>query len=120
RKHAYGLFEGGVRGSLYAADFAREVRDADPFAGFRLAYDSCPSPDPIDRALYVDVKTYLVDDIMTKVDKMSMAVSLESREPLLEHELLAFAASVPATLKIRDGRGKELLRCVLRRRIPQS
>src|SRR5262249_7528576 len=58
RKHAYGLFEEGVRGSLYASDFAREVRDADPFAGFRLAYDSCPSPDPLDRALYVDVKTY--------------------------------------------------------------
>jgi len=120
RKHAYGLFEGGVRGSLYAADFAREVRDADPFAGFRLAYDSCPSPDPIDRALYVDVKTYLVDDIMTKVDKMSMAVSLESREPLLDHKLLEFAATVPSSLKLKNGRGKHLLRRLLERRIPKS
>ena len=57
---------------------------------------------------------------MTKVDKMSMAVSLESREPLLDHELLAFAASIPSTLKIRNGRGKYLLRRLLARRIPQS
>jgi len=120
RKHAYGLFEGGVRGSLYAGDFARQVRDADPFVGFRLAYDSCPSPDPLDRALYVDVKTYLVDDIMTKVDKMSMAVSLESREPLLDHKLLEFAATVPSSLKLKNGRGKHLLRRLLERRIPKS
>src|SRR5207248_2968843 len=114
------MFENGLRAALYSPDFAREVRDADPFVGFRSAYQACPSSDPVDRALYVDVKTYLVDDIMTKVDKMSMAVSLESREPLLDHELLAFAASIPSTLKIRNGRGKYLLRRLLARRIPQS
>jgi asparagine synthase (glutamine-hydrolysing) len=120
RKHAYGLFESDAREALYASDFAAEVRDADPFAGFRLAYASCPSPDPVDRALYVDVKTYLVDDIMTKVDKMSMAVSLESREPLLDHKLLEFAATVPTSLKLKNGRSKYLLRRLLERRIPKS
>jgi len=120
RKHAYGLFDADARGSLYASGFAHEVRDADPFGGFRLAYDSCASPDPLDRALYVDVKTYLVDDIMTKVDKMSMAVSLESREPLLDHKLLEFAATVPSALKLKNGRGKHLLRRLLERRIPKS
>src|SRR6185295_11459336 len=119
RKHAYGLFEADARGVLYASDFAAEVRDADPFAGFRLAYASCASPDPVDRALYVDVKTYLVDDIMTKVDKMSMAVSLESREPLLDHKLLEFAATVPTSLKLKNGRSKYLLRRLLERRIPK-
>ena len=84
------------------------MRDADPFAGFRLAYASCASPDPVDRALYVDVKTYLVDDIMTKVDKMSMAVSLESREPLLDHKLLEFAATVPTSLKLKNGSPVEI------------
>jgi len=120
RKHAYGLFESEARGALYSSDFAAEVRDADPFLGFRLAYASCASPDPLDRALYVDVKTYLVDDIMTKVDKMSMAVSLESREPLLDHKLLEFAATVPASLKLKNGRSKYLLRRLLERRIPKS
>jgi len=120
RKHAYGLFDNDVRGSLYSPGFANEVRDADPFISFRLAYDGCGSRDPLDRALYVDVKTYLVDDIMTKVDKMSMAVSLESREPLLDHKLLEFAARVPSSLKLKNGQGKYLLRRLLERRVPKS
>jgi asparagine synthase (glutamine-hydrolysing) len=119
QKHAYGLFD-WVRQSLYSADFAETVRDVDPFAGFRLAYQSCPSNDPLDRALYVDVKTYLVDDIMTKVDRMSMAVSLEAREPLLDHRLLEFAATVPTGLKLKNGRTKYLLRRLLERRLPAS
>src|SRR5207249_7166778 len=120
QKHAYGMFENGLRAALYSPDFAREVRDADPFVGFRSAYQACPSSDPVDRALYVDVKTYLVDDIMTKVDKMSMAVSLESREPLLDHRLLEFAARVPSSLKLRGNISKYLLRRLLERRLPRS
>ena len=94
------------------------MRDSDPFARFRDAYARCGSKDPIDRGLYVDVHTYLVDDILTKVDRMSMAVSLEARDPLLDHRLLEFAATVPSSLKLRDGRGKYLLRRVLQRRMP--
>jgi asparagine synthase (glutamine-hydrolysing) len=119
RKHAYGLFD-GRRGALYTGDFAREVAPCDPFAVFRTTYDACPSPDPIDRALYVDVKTYLVDDILTKVDKMSMAVSLEARVPLLDHKLLEFAATVPSSLKLRSGRSKHLLRRLLAHRMPRA
>jgi asparagine synthase (glutamine-hydrolysing) len=119
-KHAYGLFEPATRHLLYSSDFAAEVRDADPFLGFRLAYEGCSSHDPLDRALYVDVKTYLVDDIMTKVDRMSMAVSLEAREPLLDHKLLEFAAAVPSGLKLKGGRSKYLLRRLLERRVPRS
>src|SRR5262249_10190358 len=84
-------------------DFALSVRDADPFAGFRRAHAACASPDPLDRALYVDVNTYLVDDIMTKVDRMSMAVALEAREPLLDHRLLEFAAPVPSSRALQTG-----------------
>jgi asparagine synthase (glutamine-hydrolysing) len=120
QKHAYGLFESGTRHQLYSDDFAHDVRHADPFAGFRATYESCPSSDPLDRALYVDVKTYLVDDILTKVDKMSMAVSLEARVPLLDHRLLEFAATVPASLKLKNGRRKYLLRRLLERRIPKT
>jgi asparagine synthase (glutamine-hydrolysing) len=120
RKHGYGLFDLDERGALYSSDFAAQVRDADPFLGFRLAYEACPSRDPLDCALYVDVKTYLVDDILTKVDRMSMAVSLESREPLLDHKLLEFAATVPSTLKLKNGQSKYLLRRLLERRIPKS
>jgi asparagine synthase (glutamine-hydrolysing) len=120
RKHAYGIFEGDARRSLYSEDLRAQTRHADPFAAFRAAYAACTSRDPVDRALYVDVKTYLVDDILTKVDKMSMAVSLETREPLLDHRLLEFAATVPTSLKLRGNTNKYLLRRVLHNRVPRS
>jgi len=119
-KHAYSFFEGGDRSSLYAADFASEIRGSEPFVGFRQAYAECSSPAPLDRSLYVDANTYLIDDIMTKVDRTSMAVSLEAREPLLDHKLLEFAATVPARFKLRNGQGKYLLRRLLERSVPKS
>ena len=120
KKHAYGLFEDDVRSNLYARDFALTVRDADPYISLRRAHDACTSADPLDRALYVDVNTYMVDDILTKVDKMSMAVSLEARVPLLDHKLLEFAATVPTSLKLKNGRSKHLLRRLLERHVPAS
>lgn len=120
RKHAYSFFEDADRDALLTPDFRAEVAASDPFRGFRQAYEECPSPDALDRALYVDANTYLIDDIMTKVDRTSMAVSLEAREPLLDHRLLEFAARVPASLKIRGRQGKYLLRRLLERRVPQA
>ena len=70
--------------------------------------------------MYVDARTYMIDDVLTKVDRMSMAVSLEAREPLLDHKLLEFAARVPASLKLKDGQSKYLLRRVLEKRVPRS
>jgi asparagine synthase (glutamine-hydrolysing) len=119
-KHAYGMFEPRAKARLYSRDFADAVRHFDPFASFRDAYRDCASPDPMDRALYVDARTYMIDDVLTKVDRMSMAVSLEAREPLLDHKLLEFAARVPIALKLKNGRSKYLLRRILERRVPRS
>ena len=119
-KHAYSFFEGSERTALYARDFAESVRNSDPFSGFRAAYADCTSPEALDRSLYVDANTYLIDDIMTKVDRASMAVSLEAREPLLDHKLLEFAATVPVGLKLKNGQGKYLLRRLLERSVPTS
>jgi asparagine synthase (glutamine-hydrolysing) len=120
RKHAYGLFDDErFRASLYTGDFTVAACGADPFVGFRRAYAACASADPLDRALFVDLQTYLVDDILTKVDRMSMAVSLEARVPLLDHKLVEFVATVPATLKLRGGLNKYLLRRHLGRHVPQ-
>ncbi|MEN3339142.1 MAG: hypothetical protein V7647_2818 [Acidobacteriota bacterium] len=119
-KHGYGHFEPGAKGRLYSSDFTSAVGTADPFSSFRDAYRDCTSADPMDRAMYVDARTYMIDDVLTKVDRMSMAVSLEAREPLLDHKLLEFAARVPAALKLRNGRSKYLLRRVLERRVPRD
>jgi asparagine synthase (glutamine-hydrolysing) len=120
QKHAYNGFDALGRRAMYSSDFAESVRYADPLQSLRRAYRSCTSSDPLDRTMYVDVKTYLVDDILTKVDKMSMAVSLEARDPLLDHRLLEFAATVPSSLKLKNGQSKYLLRRLLERRIPKS
>jgi asparagine synthase (glutamine-hydrolysing) len=119
-KHAYGMFEADAKTRLYSRDFGAAVRHADPFSPFRDAYARCRSLDPLDRGLYVDVHTYMVDDILTKVDRMSMAVSLEAREPLLDHRLLEFAARVPTALKLKNGRGKHLLRQALEKKVPRE
>ena len=72
------------------------------------------------RMILLDSLTYLPDDILVKLDRASMAVGLESRVPLLDHEVAAFAWRVPLAMKIRDGRGKWLLRRLLGRYLPET
>ena len=75
-------------------------------------------PDPVERMMYLDALTYMADDVLTKVDRASMAVSLEVRVPLLDHRIAAFAWSLPLARKIAGGQGKRLLRRVLERHVP--
>src|SRR5690606_13660978 len=73
------------------------------------------STDPLKWMRYRDARTYLPDDILVKVDRAAMAVSLETRVPLLDHEIVELAWSVPTGVHYHDGRGKWLLRSLLAR-----
>ena len=90
-----------------------EVADrlTDPLQQFQNFYDQAPgAQDDLSRLLYLDTKTYLAGDILTKVDRMSMATSLEVRVPMLDHEFVEWAAALPIEWKFRASTRKYLLK----------
>ena len=76
--------------------------------------------DPILSMIYQDLMTYHPDDILQKVDRASMGVSLETRVPFLDHELIEFIMRIPLDLKLKNGEGKSILKKVLYRHVPES
>ncbi len=106
--------------ALYTPDFQRRLGsfDAEAFLGNHFARFA--SLGPQSRMMRFDFETYLPDDVLTKVDRMSMAHSIESRVPLLDNEVIDFAASLPSSLKIVNGRRKHILKEAVRDLLPPS
>ena len=108
------------RGTLYGPDMLRQIGD---YRAERPLIDmmvSAPARSGLDRAQYADLKFWLPGDVLTKVDRTSMAVSLEAREPLLDHRLVEFAASLPERTRVRGAQGKWLLKKAMRRYLPDE
>ena len=102
---------------LLHPDVAERLVDHDPHFAFRRHYERPDVDDPLYRAQYADFHTYLPDQILAKVDRASMAVSLEVRVPVLDHRFVERFANLPAHLKVRGGRGKHAFREALRGRL---
>ena len=93
--------------------------DIEPvYALFDRHYEDAKDLCPLDQALYVDTKTFLVDSVMVKADRSTMAHGLEARAPLLDYRIVEFAARLPANMKLRGRQGKYILREAQRARLP--
>ncbi len=114
------FFSTDEKGALLAGDVIRQLSDIDPevrLAAHFERYASLPWPSQMMR---FDAETYLPEDVLTKVDRMSMAHSIESRVPLLDNEVVNFASRLPAHLKIKDGRRKHVLKEVAAGILPRQ
>jgi len=96
---------------LLSSEFREILRtDGNPENVMYRYFDQAPAQDLVSQMLYVDTKTYMVADILTKVDRMSMATSLEVRVPLLDHLFVEWVTGLPATWKLRGRQQKYILR----------
>jgi asparagine synthase (glutamine-hydrolysing) len=107
-----------IRSRLYSSHFRQLLQGHRAEQRYVQAMRDAPASDALSRAQYADLKIWLPGDILTKVDRASMAVSLEAREPLLDHRLVEFAARLPAKFRLRGGSGKWLLKKALGGRLP--
>ncbi len=105
---------------LYTRDFAGSVLTQCRNEPSRRYVAKSAHLEPLDQMLYMDTKTWLPDDLLIKADKMTMANSLELRVPLLDHQILEFAASLPTSFKLNKMKTKHVLKKALSKRLPRE
>ncbi len=113
------MFDREGKNTLFLAPVVEQVLAAEPWRDLVTCLGS-ENSHWLSALQYFDIKTYLPLDILTKVDRMSMANSLEARVPLLDHKLVEFAATIPPQLRLRDGSAKHIFKCAMRGILPDS
>ena len=116
--HGISVCPPAFKGSLLNGDVTKSLNGYDSVEVLRYHFQRANSQDPLSCIQYVDMKTYLVDDILTKVDRASMANSLEVRCPLLDHKLMELIAQIPSGLKLHHGHGKYIFKKALKSVLP--
>ncbi|MDA8325200.1 MAG: asparagine synthase (glutamine-hydrolyzing) [Nitrospiraceae bacterium] len=113
-----GIFGRDFRERMYTPDFRRKLKGHNPVEIYEKHLSDADGADEVDKSLYIDIKTLLPNDFLTKVDVATMMNSIEARSPLLDYELLEFAARIPSKIKIKHGRQKYLLKKLASRFVP--
>ena len=110
----------GAKKRLYTPALQTALVDSDVYAPIRRQLRGAHTDDLLNRQLYTDLQVYLADDILVKVDRMSMATSLETRAPFLDVDVMELAFSMPGHLKIRSGERKYVLKRAMKGLLPES
>jgi asparagine synthase (glutamine-hydrolysing) len=116
-------YESRHKSALYNYDYQQHLASGDQSDVIHFLsglFSKTRGKDPLSRMLYFDTKTWLVDDLLIKADRMSMAASLELRVPFLDYRLVEFAATIPSKYKIRDGEGKFILKEMMKDILPSE
>ena len=116
--HSMSQLRQPLRSRFYSAQVQGPAGRLQRHRGVRAPCRRAQTDDPLSLIQYIDLHTYLVGDINTKVDRASMAHSLEVREPLMDHELVQWAASLPSSLKLQGSNGKMVLKKALEPHLP--
>lgn len=114
------IFSDELKRDVLAPDVRATVMSTDPYAIFDHYFRDVADCDYLDQAMYVDIKTWLVDDILVKLDQATMAHALEARLPLLDYRLVEYAASLPVSWKYRGLEQKHIFRLSQRNRLPET
>jgi asparagine synthase (glutamine-hydrolysing) len=114
------FFRRSVWNDLVRGELKRETDGYDPSDITRQHYHNAGTDDHLSKILYTDIKTYLPGDILTKVDRMSMANSLETRAPLLDYRVVEYAANIPSALKMKGKEKKFILKDTFSRLLPND
>ena len=119
---AYGVVQGYLhpskRNPLLSAEVKSSLNGERPFERLHQLYDEAGPVDYLTRIQYIDFMSYLPDDILVKVDRTSMLNSLETRVPLLDHELLELVAATPSHFRLRGSQQKYILKQILKDMLP--
>jgi len=113
-------YAGNRLGKVYSADFAQAIDREHSLEPVRELQTHVRGQNTLNAMLYIDTKTWLPDDLLIKADKMTMANSIELRVPLLDHQVLEFAASLPPSFKLKGATTKFILKKALSQRIPKE
>jgi asparagine synthase (glutamine-hydrolysing) len=118
--HSVSIMGDEMRRRLFSDSFRRSLGGYDAVEVLRSHAKRAPTDDPLALIQYLDIKTYLCGDILTKVDRASMAHSLEVREPLLDHPMMEWLSGLPSAYKLGRGEGKLLFKTAMERYLPND
>jgi len=118
--HGVSLLNNAQRKALFSEELYKELKGYTALEVFREHQANFDGNDPLSLIQYLDIKTYLVGDILTKVDRASMAHSLEVRVPFLDHKFVEWTAKVPTALRIKNGCGKYILKKAMEPHLPHD